>query len=244
VAPENLAFTSEAGSGQGAIPVVSGTNAPVSITLDGLSKADSSAIELVPGPLALATDGSNFAKEVTVPAGSPLAKFSVFSADEAADFDMVVFSPEGQVLLAQTASASESISVPDPAPGVYTIFVNLYASPTGQPTKASVDAAVLGANVGNATVTPNPLRLRNGQSGVLTLNWKNLAEGSYIGRVTFAGSSTPTFVSVVVAPGGGAVVPQDEQATDPSDAGKKDKVTREKKKQEFPGPSGNTNMNQ
>jgi subtilisin family serine protease len=243
VAPENLAFTSDIGSGQGAIPVVSGTNAPVSITLDGLSKADSSAIELVPGPLALATDASNFAKEVTVPAGSPLAKFSVFSADEAADFDLVVFSPKGQVLLSQTASASESISVPDPAPGVYAIFVNLYASPNGRPTKASVDAAVLGANVGNATVTPNPLRLGNGQSGVVTLNWKNLAEGSYIGRVTFAGSSTPTFVSVVVAPGGGVVVPEDEQANDPSNAGKKDQVTREKKKQELPGSSGNANMN-
>jgi hypothetical protein len=241
VAPANLAFTSDVGSGQGGIPVVSGTNAPVTVTLDGLSKADSSAIELVPGPLALETNGSNFAKEVSVPAGSPLAKFSVLSADEAADFDMVVFRPDGQVLLSQTASASESISVPDPAPGVYTIFVNLYASPNGQPTKASVDAAVLGANVGNATVTPNPLRLGNGQSGMLTLSWKDLAEGSYIGRVTFAGSSAPTFVSVVVTPGGGVVVPEDEQAS-PSDTGKKDKVAKEKKKQELPGSSGNTNM--
>ncbi|WP_307080344.1 S8 family serine peptidase [Arthrobacter pascens] len=242
VAPANVAFTSDVGSGQGGIPVVSGTNVPVRITLDGLSKADSSAIELVPGPLALETDASNYAKEVTVPAGSPLAKFSVLSADEAADFDMVVFTPAGQVLLAQTASASESISVPNPAPGVYAIVVNLYASPNDQPTKASVDAAVLGANVGNATVTPNPLRLGNGQSGVVTLNWKDLAEGSYIGRVTFAGSSTPTFVSVVVAPGGGVVVPADEQAAGPSDTGKKDQVTREKKKQELPGSSGNMNM--
>ncbi|WP_445260448.1 S8 family peptidase [Pseudarthrobacter raffinosi] len=241
VAPANLAFTSEGGQGQGDIPVVSGTNAPVKITLDGLSKADSSAIELVPGPLALETDASNFAKEVTVPAGSPLAKFSVFSSDEAADFDMVVFNPAGQALLAQTASASESISVPNPAPGVYTIFVNLYASPNGQPTKASVDAAVLGANVGNATVTPNPLRLGNGQSGILKLQWKDLAEGSYIGRVTFAGSSAPTFVSVVVTPGSALVVPADETADDPAND-KKDKVKKEKKKQEVPEFSGNRNM--
>ncbi|BAS07183.1 cucumisin [Arthrobacter sp. Hiyo4] len=241
VAPANLAFTSEGGQGQGDIPVVSGTNAPVKITLDGLSKADSSAIELVPGPLALDTDASNFAKEVTVPAGSPLAKFSVFSSDEAADFDMVVFNPAGQALLAQTASASESISVPNPAPGVYAIFVNLYASPNGQPTKASVDAAVLGANVGNATVTPNPLRLGNGKSGILKLQWKGLAEGSYIGRVTFAGSSAPTFVSVVVTPGSALVVPADETADDPAND-KKDKAKKEKKKQEVPEFSGNRNM--
>lgn len=245
VAPANLAFTSQGGTGQGGIPVVSGTNAPVKITLDGLSKADSSAIELVPGPLALETDESNFAKEVTVPAGSPLAKFSVYSSDESADFDMVVFNPAGQALLAQTASASESISVPNPAAGVYTIFVNLYASPNGQPTKASVDAAVLGANVGNATVTPNPLRLGNGQSGMVNLQWKDLAEGSYIGRVTFAGSSTPTFVSVAVTPGGTVVVPDDESADDPAGADKqdkKDKVKKEKKKQEIPEFSGNRNM--
>lgn len=242
VAPANLAFTSEGGTGQGGIPVVSGTNAPVKITLDGLSKADSSAIELVPGPLALETDESNFAKEVTVPAGSPLAKFSVYSSDESADFDMVVFNPAGQVLLAQTASASESISVPNPAAGVYTVFVNLYASPNGQPTKASVDAAVLGANVGNATVTPNPLRLGNGQSGMVNLQWKDLAEGSYIGRVTFAGSSTPTFVSVAVTPGGAVVVPDDESSDEPAGADKKDKVKKEKKKQEVPEFSGNRNM--
>nr|WP_066287200.1 S8 family serine peptidase [Arthrobacter sp. B6] len=245
VAPANLAFTSAGGTGQGAIPVVSGTNSPVKMTLDGLSKADSSAIELLPGPLALETDASNFAKEVTVPAGSPLAKFSVYSSDESADFDMVVFNPAGQVLLAQTASASESISVPNPAAGVYTIFVNLYASPDGQPTKASVDAAVLGANVRNATVTPNPLRLGNGQSGTVTLQWKDLAEGSYIGRVTFAGSSVPTFVSVAVTPGGTVVVPDDESSDDPAAADKKDKkdkVKKEKKKQEVPAFSGNRNM--
>ena len=241
VAPANLAFTSEGGAGQGSIPVVSGTNAPVKITLDGLSKADSSAIELVPGPLALETDESNFAKEVTVPAGSPLAKFSVYSADESADFDLVVFNPAGQALLSQTASASESISVPDPAAGVYTIFVNLYASPNGQPTKASVDAAVLGANVGNATVAPNPLRLGNGQTGLVTLQWKDLTEGSYIGRLTFAGSSAPTFVSVAVMPGG-TVVADDESADGPAGAEKKDRATKEKKKQEIPEVSGNRNM--
>lgn len=41
----------------------------------------------------------------------------------------MVFNPAGEALLAQTAPASEPISVADPAPGVYTIFVNLYASP-------------------------------------------------------------------------------------------------------------------
>lgn len=202
----DVAFTSEGGTGSGAIKVVSGTNSPVSMTLDGLSKADSTSAELVPGPFSGVEDGSNVVKTVEVPDGSPLAKFSVISADPNADFDMYVMTPEGP-LTAATSSASESLSIPNPASGTYTIYANLYASPEGRSTKASVDAAVLGANVGNATLAPNPLRLNNGKAGTVTLSWNGLAEGSYIGRVSFDGASDPTFVSVLVTPAGTAAVP-------------------------------------
>lgn len=206
VAPKNIAFTSQGANGSGNIGIVSGSNSPTNVTLDGLSKADSSAIELVPGPFRYEADASNFVKTVEVPAGVPLAKLSVISADENADFDMVVVTPDGQAIVVATASASESVSIPNPAAGTYKMFVNLYDSPNQQATKASVDAAVLGANEGNATVTPDPVRLSNGLSGKLALTWKNLAPGSYIGRITFDGASAPTFVSVVVAEGGAVVV--------------------------------------
>lgn len=258
IAAKDVAFTSEGGTGTGAINVVSGTNNPIAMTLDGLSKADSSAVELIPGAFTGVTDASNFVKDVVVPAGSPLAKFSVLSSDENADFDMYVMTPEGPLTVA-TSSASESVSIPNPTAGTYTVFANLYASPNGRATKASVDASVLVPNVGNATLTPNPLRLGNGKSGVVNLNWKNLAVGSYIGRVTFAGASDPTFVSVLVTPAGTVVVPptsEDQDSNDgPGDSGnggshdgkdkkdKKDKgqkVKKEKGKfqnQELAGPN-------
>ena len=218
VAASDVAFTSEGGTGSGAIKVVSGSNSPINMTLDGLSKADSSAIELVPGDAILgANDASNFGKTVQVPAGAPLAKFSALSSDPNADFDMYVVTPANQLVQVATSSASESLSIPNPAPGTYRIFVNLYASPNGQATKASVDAAVLGANVGNATLTPNPLRLANGTSGQVTMNWKGLAVGSYIGRVTYAGASEPTFVSVLVTPAGAVVVPPTSEDQDSND---------------------------
>lgn len=237
VTSKDVAFTSEGGTGSGELKVVSGTNNPINMTLDGLSKADSTAIELIPGPGVLgATDASNFAKAVQVPAGSPLAKLSVYSADPNADFDMYVVNPANQLIQVATSSASESLSIPNPAPGTYRIFVHLYASPNGQATKASVDAAILGSNVGNATLTPNPLRLANGKSGVVTMNWKGLAVGSYIGRVTFAGASEPTFVSVLVTPAGAVVVPPTSEDQDSNDGpgesgddGKKDKKDKGKK---------------
>ena len=221
VAPKNIAFTSEGASGSGNIGIVSGSGSPTNVTLDGLSKADSSAIELVPGPFRYATDASNFTKTVEVPAGAPLAKLSVISADENADFDMVVITPDGRGIVAATGAASESVSIPNPAAGTYRMFVNLYDSPNGQATKASVDAAVLGANEGNATVTPDPVRLANGLGGELVLAWKDLAPGSYIGRITFDGTSSPTFVNVVVAEGGAvAVAPASEDPKKMKEQGK------------------------
>ncbi|WP_427005064.1 S8 family serine peptidase [Pseudarthrobacter sp. H2] len=216
VAAGDVAFTSKDGAGSGDIRVVSGTNGPVSMTLDGLSKADSTPVDLVPGGFSGVTDTSNLVKTVSVPEGTPLAKFSVLSADPDADFDMYVMTPEGPLTVA-TTSASESVSLPNPTPGPYTIYANLYASPGGRVTKASVDTAVLGANVGNATLTPNPLRLSNGKSGKVTLAWKGLSAGSYLGRATFAGASDPTFVSVLVTPAGTVVVPPTSEDQDSND---------------------------
>ncbi|MET1020608.1 MAG: S8 family serine peptidase [Arthrobacter sp.] len=216
VALSDVAFASEGGSGSGAIKVVSGTSAPINMTLDGLSRADSTAVELVPGPFTGATDASNLVKSVQVEAGSQLAKFSVTSADPNADFDMYVMTPNGPLTVA-TSSASESVSIPDPTPGKYTIYANLYASPNNQATKASVDAAVLGKVVGKASLSPNPLRLANGKAGKVTLSWEGLQVGSYLGRVTFAGASDPTFVSVLVTPAGTVVVPPTSEDQDSND---------------------------
>ncbi|MCU1519695.1 MAG: Peptidase inhibitor, partial [Arthrobacter sp.] len=244
-------FTSEGGTGSGAIKVVSGANGPIKLTLDGLSKADSTPIELVPGN----TDASYFVKTVNVPAGSPLAKFSVFSSDPNADFDMYVETPDGPLTVA-TSAASESVSIPNPAQGEYTIYANLYASPNDQVTKGSVDASVLVPNVGNATLTPNPLRLGNGNSGSVSLKWEGLKVGSYIGRVTFAGASDPTFVSVLVTSAGTVVVPptsEDQDSNDgPGDSGddgkhdskdKKDKKDKGKKVKQEKGKIQNEDRN-
>ena len=205
VAAKEVSFTSETGTGSGDISVVSGTDNPINMTVDGLSKADSTEVELVPGPFTGRADASTFVKTVTVPAGAPLAKFSVFSSDPDSDFDMWVATPRGVEQVA-TASASESLSIANPAAGTYTIYANLFYSPDGKARKASVDAAILGANENNATLTPNPLVLPNGEAGKVTLNWTGLQPGSYIGRITFAGASEPTFVGVLVNAAGVASV--------------------------------------
>ncbi|WP_309123683.1 S8 family peptidase [Arthrobacter sp.] len=202
VAPSELSFTSEGPDGSGIIPVTAGTNAPVSMKLEGLSKANSEALSLVPGPVATSDNASNFVTEVTVPRGTPFAKMSVLSSDDTADFDLFVFDPNGRLFQVATASASETLSLPNPVPGTYTAIVNLYASTDGRATAATFDAAILGADEGNASISPNPLDLDNGQSGEVTLNWTGLEPGSYVGRITYTGSTSVTFVSVTVSGSG------------------------------------------
>ncbi|SEF01980.1 Peptidase inhibitor I9 [Arthrobacter alpinus] len=222
VQPE-ITFSSNNGNSSGKIPVVSGTNAPVALTLNGLSKADSSAVELVPGPLVVGSNASNFLKEVVVPAGTELAKFQVISADPGADYDMIVFNPQGQYSDVRTASSSETLSLTNPAPGTYTVLANLYSSASGGAVKATVDAAILGANAGNASVAPNPLKLANGKTGNVTLSWQGLSPGNYLGRVSFGDAGTATFVSVIITPGGTAVVPDENGNGNGKDKPKKGK---------------------
>ncbi|MFC3298185.1 protease [Arthrobacter agilis] len=227
-APSEAAFTSAGPDGSGTFDVTSGTNTPIEMTLLGLSKADSSAIELVPGGLANGNNASNAVKDVTVPEGTPAAKFSVLSKDPTADFDMFLITPAGAVTQVATADASESITIEDPAPGTYRIIANLYASPDNGPTAGEIDATILGADENNATVTPNPLVLANGSTGAVTLNWTGLTPGSYVGRVSYAGSSAFTYVNVVVDGEGSAeaqpsaelptVSPADKLLTGPREA--------------------------
>ncbi|MDN4609343.1 S8 family serine peptidase [Arthrobacter burdickii] len=197
-APNEVAFSSAGPDGSGSFDVTSGTNSPIQMTLEGLSKADSTAISLVPGDFEDTDNASNASKTVTVPAGTSVAKFSVLSDDLSADFDMAVVRPNGTVTQVATSDASETITIPNPAAGTYRIIANLYASTDNAPTTGTIDAAILKSGENNATLTPNPLVLANGSTGAVTLAWTGLTPGSYVGRVSYAGSSAVTYVTVVV----------------------------------------------
>ncbi|WP_104180559.1 S8 family peptidase [Arthrobacter sp. B0490] len=216
-APAEAAFTSAGPDGSGTFDVTSGTNSPIRMTLLGLAKADSTAINLVPGGLANANNASNAVKDVTVPAGAPVAKFSVLSGDPTADFDMFLITPAGTVTQVATADASETITLEKPAPGTYRIIANLYASTGNAPTAGTIDAAVLTGTEKNATLTPNPLVLANGTKGSVTLNWTGLAAGSHVGRVTYEGSSAVTYVTVTVGGAGTAPAPAALPTVTPAD---------------------------
>ncbi|WP_426998065.1 S8 family serine peptidase [Pseudarthrobacter sp. N5] len=197
IAPATVDATSAGGTGSVEVPVTSGTSAPIDITVKGLAKANSAAISLVPGPSGNATDASNDVRTFAVGAGTSLAKFSVNSADPAADFDLFVVSPSGVQHTSATAAASESVTVNNPEPGKWTVISNLFASPGNAATAASVEALLLGGDEGNLTVTPDPLVLANGASGSVAASWSGLEAGNWVAVLRFGnGASTQLNLTV------------------------------------------------
>ncbi len=205
VMPDAVSFASAAGKGSGTFKVTAGTTSTVDLSVKGLTKADRTPINLVPGGYSTTANQSNSVTEVEVPAGTSLAKFAVNSADPSADFDLVVIDPTGEPFVAATASASESLLINNPVAGTYTVIANLYSSTDSRPTAATVDAVVLGGDEGNLTVSPDPIRLKNGKESTLTLSWTGLEPGSYVGRVFF-GDAGSTAVSLEVGANGATTV--------------------------------------
>ncbi|CAN7204210.1 S8 family serine peptidase [Arthrobacter sp. LjRoot14] len=197
VAPAVVNASSAGGSGSIVIPVTSGSPEPIDVTVKGLAKANSTAISLVPGPYTGVKDAANDVQIVNVPAGSSLARFAVTSANPAADFDLYVISPAGLLYPGATPAANEAVSIPDPVAGDWKVTTNLFASPGGAATAASVEAMILAGDAGNLTVSPNPLSIENGATGELTASWTGLAAGNWVGLIKYGtGPSTQLNVSV------------------------------------------------
>ena len=152
VAPKNVALTSEAAPAPETSASSPAPTRPSKMTLDGLSKADSSAVELVPGPFTVRADASNFVK--TVRGSRPVPRWPSSRSSRLTrprTSTCVVVTPGCRGDRWPRRRPANRCPSPTRPPATYTIYANLYASPNGQATKASVDAAVLGANESNAT---------------------------------------------------------------------------------------------
>ncbi|WP_081747481.1 S8 family serine peptidase [Arthrobacter sp. Br18] len=210
VAPASVALTSAEGTGSGTFNVVSGTDGTVPMTVKGLAGANRSDIELVPGdPNYFETDASNNVSEVVVPAGTSLAKFAVNAADTADDFDLFIVTPRNELLSAATASASEALVLNNPIPGTYRIVASLYSTTDNGAGTGTVESTVLAGDEGNMTVSPNPLKVKNGKESQVTVSWSGLEPGNYVGRIEF-GTGSATAVSLTVGADGSATAASTE----------------------------------
>ncbi|MDI3329410.1 MAG: S8 family serine peptidase [Micrococcus sp.] len=185
--------------GSADITLHGGVTGTVDPTVLGLGKAAEQVFAKVPGPFWGGTNDSNQLSVTTVELGTTSVSWHLQSGDEAADWDMFVFTPDGRALPVATASASERLTLSDPAPGNYFVVSNLYSSPGGASTPATLSTVKTHGDAGNLTLSPDPVELTQGEDTTVTASWSGLAPGAWHGLITWAPGAT---TSVVVTVGG------------------------------------------
>lgn len=207
IAP-SFSFSSATGNGSGTMELVSGSDAPIAVGVEGLAPLSQTAITKTPGAYAPTNDAHNALMQVNVPAGSSFARLGVQAESGDVDWDMVVYAPNasGGLTATQvaTASASEFLELEAPRAGTYYIVANLYSTPDNGAASAAVQAVTFAGDAGNLTVEPNPIVAPNGTATSATVSWSGLSEGSYLSRLSLGGNGIRTWVNVQVGPAASA----------------------------------------
>lgn len=192
---------------------VSGTGAegrtPIEITAGYTGELD-----VVPSGLAQATTvqtsidvGDAYQREVTVPAGTKVARFFADAANDAADLDLTVYryNAAGTELAAvagqsATGSADETVTLLEPLAAKYLVVIDGYAGAPGENAVATTyDEYLVGpTGLGNFRAEPDPVPVTQGQSTSYDAVWSGLAVGRYLGIMEYEGALSPTYVTVSV----------------------------------------------
>ncbi len=138
---------------------------------------------------------------VAVPAGTSLARFSLFDADvtPGSDLDLYVFNSAGTlVALSGTGTSQEQVTLVNPAADTYTVYVHGFN--VAGTTNFKLHSWVLGtAAAGNMTVSA-PATATLGATGAINLTFTGLTPATkYLGSVAYDGSAgmpAPTIVTV------------------------------------------------
>ncbi len=188
--PVALAAPAQAGD---SYSVKFGYTGPFSATARGLVAAQAAA-----GQVSVNQETSF---QVTVPAGTTLARFSLFDANVTpggSDLDMVVLGPTGTVVGSSGGpTTAEEVNVINPAAGVYTVLVQGFAISTGTADFTLFSWSLGSAAAGNMTITA-PTQATTGASATIGLTFTGLSAGTkYLGAVDYAGT-TPAPASTII----------------------------------------------
>ena len=139
---------------------------------------------------------------VTLPAGTTIARFSLFDTEvsQASDLDLEVYNSAGTSVGASGgATTAEEVNLLNPAAGVYTVRVVGFSVPVGSANFKLFSWALGSTAAGNMTVSA-PAVAVIGATGAITIATSGLTGGTkYLGSVVYGGAAgmpNPTIVRI------------------------------------------------
>jgi len=134
---------------------------------------------------------------VVVPPGTRAARFSLDADDNTADLDLFAYRNGQLVALSASGAADEEVTMIDPLDGNYDIYVNGFATPGGSTPYHLANFVVPSSDAANASVTPNPAAVTQGQPATLTATWSGLDPAKrWFGIINYTGTESFTAFSI------------------------------------------------
>lgn len=142
--------------------------------------------------------------EVTIPAGTTYARFSLFDdhTDGNDDLDLYVYNAAGTLVGASGSPTSEEeVNLTAPPAGTYTVYVHGWQTDGPDAQYTLFTWAVPSADEGNMTVTA-PATVETGVSAQVTVDWTGLNSGEkYLGRIAFGNGTNAVGATLVAIDG-------------------------------------------
>lgn len=203
-APEQIDVPVEAG--QVVVDGRTGTGRRVRATPVGLTPAAPIGVSLRTGSFDVAApeaDADTFSTAVEVPDGSEAARFEVVSHNAADDLDLYVFRAGELVERSTGPAASATVTLLDPAPGDYTVYVHAVEVGNGAASTGELCTWVLGRHdkadpgAGALTVETEQPASRPGAPFRATVSWNDLDPTQrWFGVMKYAGSGRRTVLRI------------------------------------------------
>lgn len=185
------------GTGSTNVTIEAGYNGTLPVETTGLAKGTT-----VSDTIAV---GAVVDRQVTIPAGTKVARFDLDAANDAADLDLYVYrlnaagTPVALAGQSATGSADESVTLTAPQAATYLVEIDGFSAAPGESSIAyRYDEFVVATTegLGGLTVTPNPVPVTQGDETSFEVSWSGLDQGRYLGVLEYDGALAPTYLRV------------------------------------------------
>ncbi len=180
---------------------VSGTPGSIRLSVAGLAAASPAPVSLVPGPFDPANptvDEDTVRFPATVPPGTDVARFELDAHKAGDDMDVFVYLGDELVAASATESADETVTLVEPTPGDYTVYVNSFSAANRSTTTGQFFRWVVpSTDAGNLDATPKEVVAGVNQPFRYELSWDGLSMAQrWFGSVRYGESNHRTLVSI------------------------------------------------